>query len=284
MKAKQIFGLLAACALILYLIFFGTNNPGEITPIFSAPDKKPVHAKDELVIGVRKGEAEYWKAAAKILKERDIKLKVVEYKNVSKLNDYVADKTLDINCFQTIKDFKEDMAANNLNLEILTRTTAEPYKIYSSEMIELKDLKKKATILIPSSEEGCTRALITINQAGVITLTPDKIVFDITDVQINPLNLHFKKVSEDEAKKLFDRGALACVDSSLAKKAGISGNSFIIYTEPIKYDGCPFVEIAVVRKGDSEKKELKELISVLKSKEIKKEIELAYKDVRIAAY
>lgn len=108
-------------------------------------------------------------------------------------NRTLADGDLDANLFQTKPYLTEIVQIEGFELEPLSPTITLPMAVYSDSLKSLDDIKKGAKVGLPNSATQEGRALLVLQDAGLITL-PEGVGQEVTvnDVQEeNPYDLEF---------------------------------------------------------------------------------------------
>ena len=99
--------------------------------------------------------------------------------DITVVTDYVvenpatSDGSVMANFFQHIPYLNSYNEANGTDLVAAAAIHYEPFGIYGNGVTDLKDLKAGATILIPADDSNETRALLLLQQEGLITLPED---------------------------------------------------------------------------------------------------------------
>ena len=138
----------------------------------TASDKANSDAADKTItIGASvTPHAEILKEAAKVLEKDGYTLNIKEY------NDYVLPNTatesgeLDANYFQHTPYLENFNKENNTHLVSIAKVHYEPFGIYAGKTTDLKDLKDGATVAVPNDTTNEARALLLLQDNGLITL------------------------------------------------------------------------------------------------------------------
>ncbi len=153
--------------------------------------------------------------AAPILAEQGIELDVKEYTDYILPNQDTTAGDLDANYFQHINYLNNYNEENGTDLVNVGRIHFEPMGVFPGRSSDLADIADGTTISIPNDPTNEGRALLLLEELGLITLSDDAgITATVTDIVDNPYGLEF---SEQEAAML--PSTLADVDFSV-----INGN------------------------------------------------------------
>ncbi|MFT4412927.1 MetQ/NlpA family ABC transporter substrate-binding protein [Fredinandcohnia humi] len=222
--------------------------------------------------------AEVLEKAKPLLKEKGIDLEIEVFTDYILPNVALHEKDIDANYFQT-PGYLELQLEDNPDFDFVSvgEIHKEPIGIYSKKYRNLNELPDGAKIIMSNSFSDHGRILPIFEKEGLITLKEgvgnQARVEDIVD---NPKNLDFSTLIE--AKLLatsFENGEgdAVVINTNYALEGGVN-----IKDEGIAFEGEDVVpaNLIVVNKGDENREEIKALVEVLKSDEIKKFIEEEY--------
>ena len=97
-------------------------------------------------------------------------LNIVTYDDYVLPNKALADGEIDANYFQHQPYLDSYNKENGTTLVSAAKIHYEPFGIYGNGVTDLKSLKAGATIIIPADDSNETRALLLLQQEGLITL------------------------------------------------------------------------------------------------------------------
>lgn len=222
--------------------------------------------------------AEVLEKAKELLKEKGIDLEIEVFTDYILPNVALHEKEIDANYFQTPGYLALQMEENtDFDFVSVGEIHKEPIGIYSKEYNNLNELPDGAKIIMSNSFSDHGRILPIFEREGIITLKEG--VGDqarVEDIVDNPKNLDFSTLIE--AKLLassFENGEgdAVVINTNYALEGGVN-----IAEDGIAFEGEDVVpaNLIVVNKGDEEREEIKALVEVLKSDEIKQFIEEEY--------
>ena len=153
--------------------------------------------------------------------------------------------------------------------------------IYAKNIKDLSELPDKASIAIPNDPSNETRALLLLQQAGLITL-PNGIT-DATPVNIitNPKRLKFKEINAAQLPRALQDVDLVAINTNYAIPAGLMPKRDALIVEDAD---SPYANLIVVRKEDINKPEIKELVDALHSKAVLEKAQEIFQGQAIPAY
>ena len=166
--------------------------------------------------------AEILEVAKEVLAEQGYTLDIVEFDDYIMPNDAVEEGELDANYFQHITYMNQFNADNGYHLVSVGSIHYEPFGIYAGKTASLEELADGAQVAIPNDATNGGRALLLLEQEGLITLKEGAgITATVTDIVDNPKNL---EIMELEARLLPDSLKdvdLAVINGNYAIDAGL---------------------------------------------------------------
>lgn len=234
---------------------------------------------DKLVIGASNvPHAEILEKAKPILAKKGIDLEIKKFQDYILPNKALADKELDANYFQHIPYLEKEEAEKGYKFANAGKVHIEPMGIYSKKYKSLKDLPNGATIVMSNNVAERGRMLGVLQSAGILKLKDVEITkATLNDIAENPKNLKFKTdIEPGLLPQVYknNEGDAVFINANYAIDAGLNPTKDAIAVESAS---SPYANIIVVRKGDENRKDIKELMNVLHSKEIQDFIKEKYK-------
>ncbi|WP_175640558.1 MetQ/NlpA family ABC transporter substrate-binding protein [Metabacillus schmidteae] len=224
--------------------------------------------------------------AIPLLEEKGIELKIEEFTDYVLPNKSLESEDLDANYFQHEPYLKSQIADNGYKFVSAGGVHIEPIGVYSKRHKSLDDLPDGAKIIMSNSVADHGRMLSMLEEKGLITLKEgvDKTAATLEDIAENPKNLEFE--ADIEAPMLTkayenDEADAFLINGNFALQADLNPAEDSIALE--SPENNPYVNLLVVREGDEDREEIKALVEVLQSDEIKEFIETKYKGSVISA-
>jgi D-methionine transport system substrate-binding protein len=196
-------------------------------------------------------------------------------------NKALADGELDANYFQHTPYLNSYNEANGTDLVSAGSIHYEPFGIYGNGVSDLKALPAGATIIIPADDSNETRALLLLQQEGLITLPADASAaagvttldivdnggYDIQSVQADTVAAQLSNS---------DAGTIAVINGNYALAAGLK-ISDALATEDASGDAAQtYANIIAVRAEDKDSAKIKALVKALQSDAVREYIEKTY--------
>ena len=216
-------------------------------------------------------------------------LQVVIYDDYILPNKALADDELDANYFQHTPYLNSYNASNGTDLVSAALIHYEPFGIYGNGVTSLADLADGATIIIPADDSNETRALLLLQQEGLITLPEDASAekgvshLDIVDdggYNITPVQAD--TVPSQLASS--DEGTIAVINGNYAIQAGLKVADALA-TESADGDAAQtYANIIAVRAGDENSEKTLALVKALQTDAVKQFIADTYEGAVVAIF
>ena len=221
--------------------------------------------------------AEILKQAKPILEKEGIDLEIVEIEDSVTPNTGVAEGSLDANYFQHVPYLEDFNAQNNTDLVSIGAIHYEPFGIYAGKVSDLKDLKDGATIAVPNNVTNEARALLLLEQEGLLKLADGAgIEATITDITENPLNIQFKEVAPEQLPRTLSDVDVAVINGNYAIEGGLSVRDALAVESDQGIAAQTYGNIIATREDEADNEALLKLVEVLQSDEIADYIEDTY--------
>ena len=229
--------------------------------------------------------AEILEVIVPILAEQGITLEIVQYNDYVQPNNAVEDGSLDANYFQHITYMNDFNEQNGTHLVSAAEVHYEPMSLYAGKVTSLDALPDGALIGVPNDATNEARALLVLQQEGLITLREGAgITATINDIVDNPKNLQF---SEMEAAQLPLRLAdldMAVINGNYAIDAGLSMDDALATESADGEAAQAYVNVLAVKEGRETDPAIQALAAALCSDEVKTYIEENYNGAVVAVF
>jgi D-methionine transport system substrate-binding protein len=250
--------------------------PSSAAPASSASESSSSAAggSKTLVVGASPApHAKILAEAAKELEKKGITLEVKEFSDYVMPNTALEDKQLDANYFQH-KPYLDDFnKKNGTHIVSAGAIHFEPLGIYGGRTAKLADLKDGATVAVPNDTTNEARALLLL-QANNLLKLKEGVGLEATpkDIAENPKNLKFKELEAAQLARSLQDVDLAVINGNYAISGGLKVSDALATEDANSEAAKTYANIIAVREGDENREDIKALVEVLKSDEIKKYI------------
>ena len=255
-----------------------TKAPETNAPEASAPVEGGSLAGATLKVGATPApHAEILEIVQDLLAEQGITLKIMEYNDYVQPNNAVEDGSLDANYFQHITYMNNFNAENGTHLVSVADVHYEPFGLYAGKTASLDALADGAQIAVPNDATNEARALLLLEQEGLITLKANAgISATVNDIESNPKNL---EIVEMEAAQLPLRLAdvdMAVINGNYAIDAGLNVSDALAVEAADGTAAEAYVNVLTVKEGRENDPAIQALADALKSDAVRTFIDETY--------
>ena len=292
---KKLFSLALAAALSLTLLAGcsgGTQpsaspstEPSE-TPSASTPVESTPVENVKLRVGASPTpHAEILEFAKSLLAEQGVDLEIVEFDDYVLPNTAVEEGDLDANYFQHLPYLENFNAENGTHLVSVGAIHYEPFGIYAGKTASLADLPDGATISVPNDGTNEARALLLLEQEGLIKLKEDAGLNATKESIVE--NPHNYEIVELEAKLLpetLQDVDISVINGNYAIGAGLKVADALATESAEGLGASTFANIIAVKEGNEDNAAVKALLDVLQSDAVKAFIEETYQGAVVPVF
>lgn len=214
------------------------------------------------------------KLSQKIAKEKyNLDVKLVTFGDYNIPNRALNDGELQANVFQHIPFLENQVKQFGYKLTYIGKTFLYPMGMFSKKYDNIKDIKTSSTVAIPNDPTNQGRALMILQDAGLITLK-DGVTWQATTDSIasNPKKLKIVSLQADQIPNNLGDVDVGIVNNDYIPKAGLSLKD-ALFVEP---KDSPFANIIAVQDSQKDNPKLKEYVKSLNNEQILKEAEKYY--------
>ncbi len=220
--------------------------------------------------------AEILEAAKPLLAEKGIELEIVEFDDYVLPNTALDGGDLDANYFQHQPYLDSFNEGNGTDIVSAGAIHYEPLGLYPGKTASVDALADGAKIAVPNDGSNEARALYLLEAQGLIKVDHEKgFLATALDITENGKKLEIVELDADKIPSAIADVDLAVINGNYAIAAGL--NNTVLVTEDAEGESAQtYANIVAVRKGDENRDDIKTLVEVLKSDEIKKFINEKY--------
>lgn len=277
-------GLLAGCA--------GggassTPAPETTTPAETAPAET---ASSEGAVTLKVGasptpHAEILAVVKDLLAEEGITLEIVEFTDYIQPNLAVEEGEIDANYFQHITYMNNFNAENGTHLASVAEIHYEPFGLYAGTTASLDELQDGATIGVPNDPTNGGRALLLLQEQGLITLKEDVgLEPTVLDIAENPHNYQIEELEAAQLPRSLDSLDLAVINGNYAIQAGLNVADALAIESAEGTAGTAYVNVLAVSEDRVDDPAIQALAAALKSDEVKAFIDETYGGAVVAVF
>lgn len=224
--------------------------------------------------------AEILAKAKDILAAQNIELEIVEFEDYVQPVEVVESGEIDANYFAHVPYLNNYNAEKGTTQTVVGKVHYEPFGIYPGKKTSLADLADGDDILIPNDGTNETRALLLLQDNGILTL-PEGVgadtVVTVNDVVEYKVKVNIKEVEAAQIARSKDDAAVVILNGNYALAAGLNvSKDAIAYEKSDSSAAKTYVNVVAVKAGNENNEAIKALVTVLNSKEIQDYITSTY--------
>ncbi|QHI72728.1 MetQ/NlpA family ABC transporter substrate-binding protein [Aminipila terrae] len=222
--------------------------------------------------------SEILEKAKEILAKKGWDLQVTVFNDYVQPNEVVESGAFDANYFQHVPYMNSYNEEKGTHLVDAGDIHYEPFGIYPGTKKSLKDLAKGDVIAVPNDTTNEARALLLLQDNGVITLKDGAgLEATVNDIKDNPYGIKIEELEAAQVSRVVKEVAFVVLNGNYALEAGFSvKKDAIAYEKSDSEAAKTYVNIIAVKKGNENSEGIKALVDVLKSDEVKKFINDKY--------
>jgi D-methionine transport system substrate-binding protein len=210
------------------------------------------------------------------LEAQGIELQVRVFTDYIQPNLQVAERQLDANFFQHkpyLDAFNKDRDTRLIAVPN-SAVHVEPFGAYSKKIKRVGQLRNGALIAIPNDPSNCARALLLLQQQGLIELKdPTNMLATSRDVSANPRKLQFRELEAATLPRVLEDVDLALINTNYALAAKLQPTRDALFIEG---SDSPYANLVAARSDNANSPLLRKLVAALRSEAVKTFIRQKY--------
>ncbi|WP_319518331.1 MetQ/NlpA family ABC transporter substrate-binding protein [uncultured Martelella sp.] len=207
--------------------------------------------------------------------EKGLDLEVIEFSDYVVPNQALNDGDLDINSFQHQPYLDNQVADRGFDLVSVAQSVNFPMAGYSSKIDSKDAIPDGATIALPNDPSNGARALLMLEDQGLIGLTDGiGVRASVIDIVDNPHDFEFVELDAAQLPRALNDVDVALITTNYALDAGLNPVKDSLFREGAK---APYVGIIAVRAEDKDADWVNTFVESYHSPEVKAYIEEQFK-------
>ena len=216
-------------------------------------------------------------AVKPLLEKEGYTLEVKEFTDYVQPNTVTEEGEVDANYFQHITYLNNFNEEKGTHLVSVADVHYEPFGLYPGKTKSLDALADGATVAVPNDATNEARALLLLQDAGLITLKDDAGINATTnDIVSNPKNLQFKEVEAATVPNIVADVDIACINGNYAIPAGFKTADALATESATSLAAEAYANVLVVKDGNQDSDKIKALVKALTSDEVRTYINDTY--------
>lgn len=237
-----------------------------------------------LRVGAMAGpESELVEAAASVAREKyGLAVKVVTFTDYVSPNEALASRQIDANAFQHQPYLDEFQKTRGMKFSIIGKTFLYPMGVYSKKIKSLEAIPEKGKVALPNDPSNEGRALLILEQAGLIQVKKDKgVLATVHDVVANPKKLQFLTLEAAQLPRSLEDVDCAVINTNYAKPAGLTHEKDVIFVEQTS---SPYTNVIVAREDNHTDPRLAKFVKSYHTSQVAQKAKELFGDQAIPAF
>ena len=211
------------------------------------------------------------------LAAQGITLEIVPYTDYLTPNVAVEEGEDDANFFQHITYMETYNAENNTHLVNAGSIHYEPMAVYAGKSSDLAAIADGATIAVPNDPTNEGRALLLLQDQGLITLKdPTNLEATPNDIAENPHGIVFQELEAAAVPRALESVDFAVINGNYAIEAGYHVKDALVHEETGSTAVEQYANIVCTTPEKEEDENIQALVKVLQSDDFKAYLEENY--------
>jgi D-methionine transport system substrate-binding protein len=208
---------------------------------------------------------DYWKTFQDKAAEAGITVELKNFSDYQLPNQGLADGDLDLNEFQHLQFLADFNVKTGNDLVPIGATAVYPLDLYSTKVTDIADIPDGAQVAVPNDASNQARALLVLQDAGLVTLkdggnsfsTPADVIADKSKVTVTAL-----KADQTPAALGDPEVYAAIVNNDYVPNLPADSQKPIYTTDANSSANDPYINVFVARKADADNETFKKLVEI----------------------
>lgn len=278
---KKFFTLTLSALLVLTLLAGCGGNDTAATD--SADTGSETTSEETTVLKVGASitpHAEILEQCKPILEEQGITLEIVEYTDYVQPNTAVEEGDLDANYFQHVNYLNWFNGDYGTHLVSACTVHYEPFGIYAGKVDSVDALQDGDEIIVPNDGSNETRALLLLQQEGIITLKDGITAASnatVQDIASYNVNVTIREMEAAQLTLSLQDVALAVINGNYALQGGLNAATDALAIEDSQGDAAQeYANVLAVKEGNENSEAIQALVEALHSDTVRDYINNTY--------
>ena len=210
--------------------------------------------------------------AKEILAKQGYNLEIREFEDYVQPIEVVESGELDANYFAHVPYLDNYNKEKGTHQTVAGKVHYEPFGIYPGTKSSLADLTDGDDIIVPNDGTNETRALLLLQDNGIITLpagTGADSIVTVNDIVEYKVKVDIIEVDAPQVARYISEAPLVILNGNYALAAGLNvSKDAIAYEKSDSSAAKTYVNVVAVKQGNENNEGIKALVEVLKSQAI----------------
>ncbi|MGE6368012.1 MetQ/NlpA family ABC transporter substrate-binding protein [Planococcus kocurii] len=224
-------------------------------------DDSNAQGKTTVTLGISGSDTTIWDYIADKAEKEGIELEIQTFSDYVAPNLALAEGELDLNAFQTISYFDEFVAEHNIDIVPIGSTVIAPMGLYSDKYESIDDIPEGSQIATPNEATNMGRALLLLDEAGLITLSDDAgLTGTAEDIIENPKNIEIVPMVSGHTPRAMPDVAASIINNGVAVDAGLNPTKDPIARE--SDTAKPYINLIAANAEDADNEAYQKIVKI----------------------
>lgn len=216
----------------------------------------------KVTLGISGSDTTIWDYVGEKAEKEGIDLEIVTFSDYVAPNIALSEGELDLNAFQTISYFDEFKEAQGIdNIVPIGSTVIAPMGLYSNKYESVEELPEGAQIAVPNEATNMGRALLLLQEAGLITLSEDAGLTGTADhITENPKNIEIVPMVAGHTPRAMEDVAASIINNGIAVDAGLNPSEDPIARE--SDTATPYINLIAAREDEADNEAYQKIVEL----------------------
>lgn len=215
----------------------------------------------KVTLGISGSDTSIWDYVGEKAEKEGIELDIITFSDYVAPNLALAEGELDLNAFQTISYFDEFVAEHNVDIVPIGSTVIAPMGLYSDKYESIEELPEGAQIAMPNEATNMGRALLLLDESGLITLSEDAgLTGTAADITDNPKNIEIVPMTSGHTPRAMADVAASIVNNGIAVDAGLNPTEDPIARE--SDTATPYINLIAAQAGQEDNEAYQRIVEL----------------------
>ncbi|GMA31066.1 MetQ/NlpA family ABC transporter substrate-binding protein [Litorihabitans aurantiacus] len=228
-------------------------------------------AANVIRIGVVNSADEQWRIFTEKAAEEGLTVELTNFSDYQLPNQGLDQGELELNQFQHLQFLARFNVASDTDLTPIGATAVYPLGLYSLEHDSVEDIPDGAQIAIPNDETNQARALLVLQEAGLVELADGGDAFStVQDVVAEGSRVTVTPVDAAQTAIALQTGSVAAsiINNDFVGDAGLSAEDAVFSDDPNGEAAEPYINVWVASSGNADDADYATLVDIWHSPEV----------------
>lgn len=214
-------------------------------------------------VGTTEASADYWPILKNLAAQNGIDLQTVNFGDYTQANPALAQGQIDLNLFQHLLFLANYDVSADQTLTPIGSTVVVPLGVYSNQHTALDQIPAGGQVAIPNDPTNQARALLVLQQAGLISLTGGGTVLSTpADVDTAASRVTVVPVDAQQTVTSLSSVDAAVVNNNFALDAKLDPSKALYNDDPTKPAAEPYINAFVARAADQDNPTYRKIVEL----------------------